>query len=122
LDDGLLLRWSTPDVEPIIALYDAAFRPTKDAPPNPFTGAWVRDMMSSRHPRITGHDFALIEDTRRGTVVAATCLLAQRVTYEHLSFLLGRPEVVATAVNYRSRSMRNLDWRWGAWEGFSSYV
>jgi hypothetical protein len=47
-------------------------------------------MMSGWHPRITGHDFALIEDTRRGTVVAATCLLAQRVTYEHLSFLLGR--------------------------------
>jgi predicted N-acetyltransferase YhbS len=107
LGDGLLLRWSTPDdVERIIELYDTAFRPTEDAPPNPYTRAWVRDMMSGRHPRITGRDFALIEDTRRGTIVAATCLLAQRVTYDHIPFMLGRPEVVATDVNYRGRGLQ----------------
>jgi hypothetical protein len=107
LSDGLLLRWSPPnDVQRIIELYCTVFRPTEDAPPNPFMGLWVRDMMSGRHPRITGHDFALVEDMRSVKIVTATCLLAQRVTYEHLPFMLGRPEVVATDINYRGRGLQ----------------
>jgi hypothetical protein len=107
LGDGLRLRWSTPeDLDRLVALYCNVYRPREDAPPNPLVGPWVRDMMGGRHPHITAYDFALVEDTRTENIVAATCLLANDVTYEHIPFTMGRPEVVATEIPYRNRSLQ----------------
>src|SRR5689334_816133 len=87
MGDGLVLRWSTAaDLEALQQMYAYVFRDSAEAPPNPYMPAWVGDMVGGRHPLIGAGDFALVEDTRRGAVVAATCLLAQTWEYEGIAF------------------------------------
>lgn len=106
LGDGLLLRWSTAeDVERVAGLYAYVFRPSADAPPNWRLPIWTRDMFSGRHPHIGPRDFALVEDTRSGAVVAATCLLRYTCVYEGIPVRLGQPEVVASLPEYRRRGL-----------------
>jgi hypothetical protein len=104
LGGGLVLRWSTAaDVEGLGQLYSYVFRPSADAPPNMVVVAWLRDLMSGRHPLIGPDDFALVEDTEHGAIIAATCLIAQEWAYEGIAFPVGRPELVATMPDYRNR-------------------
>jgi Acetyltransferase (GNAT) domain len=106
LGAGLVLRWSTPaDVEGLGRLYSLVFRPTADAPPDTVMVAWLHDLMSGRHPLIGPGDFALVEDTDRGAVVAATCLIRQDWEYEDIAFAVGRPELVASMPEYRNRGL-----------------
>mgnify|MGYP002382153409 CR=1 FL=1 len=105
MGDGLLLRWAVPgDVEGIAALYSEVFR-DKDDPPNAGIAAWTHDLMSGRHPHIVANDFALVEDTRSGTILAATCLLRQSWEYAGIAFPVGRPEIVASMPGYRERGL-----------------
>src|SRR6476661_5653663 len=106
LSDGLALRWSTPeDVEQVASLYAHVYRSSADAPLNQYIPLWTRDMFSGRHPHIGPRDFALVEDTRTGSLVAATCLLSYTCGYEDMPFRLGRPEVVASLAEYRRRGL-----------------
>lgn len=106
LGDGLILRWSTPeDVERVVTLYAHVFRPRADALPNWNVPFWTRDMFSGRHPHIGPRDFALVEDTRSGILVACTCLLSYTCRYEGIPFRFGRPELVATMPEYRNRGL-----------------
>lgn len=106
LGDGLRLRWSTPDdTDRIVALNRYVFRDRPDQPLNEFIEYWTRDLMSRRHPLIAPEDFAIVEDTRSGDIVASTCLM--RATWEFAGVTLpaGRPEVVATHPDYRHRGL-----------------
>jgi hypothetical protein len=106
LGDNLVLRWSTAaDAEELGRLYSHVFRENADAPLNHYTVAWTDDLLSGRHPLIGPGDFALVEDTRQRTIVSATCLLSQTWEYEGIAFPVGRPEVVATAPDYRNRGL-----------------
>lgn len=106
LGDGLVLRWTTPeDAERVVDLYARVFRPKADAPPNPHIPLWTRDMFSGRHPHIGPRDFAVVEDTRGGELIASTCLLRYSVEYEGIRIPFGRPEVVATLPEYRRRGL-----------------
>jgi hypothetical protein len=106
LGDNLVLRWSTAaDTEGLVELYGYVFRDSAEAPPNPYIVAWTRDMMSGRHPLIGPGDFALVEDTRNGAIVAATCLLAQIWEYEDIAIPVGRPEIVGSHPDYRNRGL-----------------
>lgn len=106
LGDGLVLRWSTPDDEAQVAsLYAQVFRPRADAPPNWHLPHWVAAMFSGRHPHIGPHDFAVVEDTTTGALVASVCLLRYTFTYDGIAIPFGRPEVVATLPEYRNRGL-----------------
>ena len=106
LGDNLVLRWSTAaDAEGLGQLYSHVFRENAEAPLNMYAVAWTYDLLSGRHPLISPGDFALVEDTRRRTIVSATCLLTQTWEYEGIPFPIGRPEVVATAPDYRNRGL-----------------
>lgn len=106
LGDGLVLRWSTPeDVERVAALYAQVFRRTVEAAPGLSAPLWARDMFSGRHPHIGPRDFALVEDTRSGAIVACACLLGYTCRYEGIPFGFGRPEAVATLPDYRRRGL-----------------
>jgi predicted N-acetyltransferase YhbS len=106
LGDGLTLRWTTPDdVERVAALYAQVFRPSADAPLNTRIAAWARDMFSGRHPHIGQCDFAVVEQTATGAIVASTCLLRYPIAYEGALIPFGRPEVVATLPEYRNRGL-----------------
>jgi hypothetical protein len=106
LGDGLALRWSRPaDVDGVCELYSQVFRQSESSPPGWTTPMWTHDMFSGRHPHIGPRDFALVEDTRTGNIVAATCLLRYTCAYEGIPFGFGRPELVATQVEYRNRGL-----------------
>jgi hypothetical protein len=106
LGGGLVLRWSTlADVEGVAALYSEAFRIKREDPPNPHVAVWTRDMFSGRHPHITPYDFAVVDDTERGVIVAATCLISYTCTYDGIPFAFGRPEVVASLPEYRRQGL-----------------
>ncbi len=106
LGAGLALRWSTAaDLERLAALYGGVFREGPDAPPNAPIQTQVGDLMSGRHPLIAPTDFALVEDTASGAAVAAACLMAQTWRYEGIPLPVGRPELVATAPEYRDRGL-----------------
>jgi hypothetical protein len=106
LGDGLLLRWSTAeDVEQVAALYAHAFRDSAEAPLNWHVPHWTRDLFSGRHPYISPHDFAVVEDTTSHTIVASACLLGYTIAYEGISLPFGRPEVVASMPDYRDRGL-----------------
>lgn len=106
LGEGLVLRWSAPDdCEHVATLYQQGFRRTADAPLSWSIPIWVRDMFSGRHPHIGPRDFAVVEDTRTGKLVAATCLLRYTVEYEGIPLRFGRPEMVASLQEYRHRGL-----------------
>jgi hypothetical protein len=106
LGDGLVARWSTAaDLPGVQHVYSTVFRDGADDPPNVLAAHWAADMMSGRHPLIGPGDFALVEDTRTGTIVAATCLLWQVWDYEGIAFQVGRPEAVANEGAYRERGL-----------------
>ncbi|MFN8503208.1 GNAT family N-acetyltransferase [Kouleothrix sp.] len=103
---GLVLRWSgARDAERIAALYAEVFRRAKDDPPNLLMAAWTRELMSGRHPLIGAGDFALVENTRDGTIAASTCLIRQTWSYEGIPLAVGRPEIVGTRDGYRERGL-----------------
>lgn len=106
LGDGLVLRWSAlEDVERVAALYATVFRRSADAPPGWVVPQWTRDMFSGRHPHIGPRDFAIVEDTRSGSVVASTCLLRYTCEYEGIPFGFGRPEIVASLPEFRRQGL-----------------
>lgn len=106
LGDGLVLRWSTvADTAGLSRLYGHVFRESAESPPNTHTPAFVADVMSGRHPLFGPGDFALVEDTRHGMIVAATCLMQQIWEYEGIALRVGRPEIVATEPDYRNRGL-----------------
>ena len=106
LGGGLVLRWSTSaDTAAIGQLYGFVFRDKAEDPLNHIMMAWERDLMSGRNPLIGPGDFAVVEDTDGGAIVAATCLLRQTWEYEGIAFPVGRPEIVATMPEYRNRGL-----------------
>lgn len=106
LGDGLVLRWSTAgDFERVARLYARAFTPGHEPAADWREQTWTMDMFSGRHPHIGPGDFALVEDTRAGIVVAATCLLWNHCAFEGIPFRFGRPEMVATLAEYRHRGL-----------------
>jgi hypothetical protein len=106
LGDGLVLRWSTAaDVEQITQLYAFVFRNKAEDPLNEHLPAWTRDMMSGRHPLVGPGDFAVVEDTRQATIVAATSLMRATWEYAGVRCAVGRPEIVASHPDYRNRGL-----------------
>jgi hypothetical protein len=106
LGGGLVLRWSTAaDVEGIGQLYSFVFRNKLEDPPNQHMHVWTQDLMGGRHPLIGAGDFALVENTDGGAIVAATCLIRQTWEYDGIAFPVGRPEIVATMPDFRNRGL-----------------
>jgi hypothetical protein len=106
LGGGLVLRWSVPsDLESLKQLYGNVFRNSANSPFNTRIGHWVEDLMSGRHPLLGPTDFAIVEDTERGRLAAATCLMNQSWDYDGVALPVGRPEIVASEAEYRNRGL-----------------
>jgi len=106
IGSGLVLRWSTSsDLDRLQLLYGDVYRDKQDSPPSPGVLAHVRHTMSGRHPLLGAGDYALVEDTERGVAVASTCLMKAEWEYDGIPFAVGRPELVATAPEYRERGL-----------------
>lgn len=106
LGDGLVLRWATTaDTEKIADLYGFVFRNSADEPPHTYLQHWTRELMSGEHPLIDLGDFAVVEDTTTGKIVASTSLMKQEWRYDGVAFPVGRPEIVGSMPEYRNRGL-----------------
>lgn len=112
LGDGLILRHATlADTERLVAFHGDVHRDPGVEEPDERVAVWTRDLMAGGHPSFSAADFALVEDTRQGTVVSSACLIPQTWSYEAgpgcpgVEFGVGRPELVGTHPDYRRRGL-----------------
>ena len=106
LGSGLVLRWATPaDAGRLAESQAEGFRDAPDAAPNPWDRALLRELTSGRHPLVGIEDFACVEDTASGKIVASSCLMHGEWEYDGIPFRIGRPEHVVTDHNYRNRGL-----------------
>jgi predicted N-acetyltransferase YhbS len=106
LSDGLVARWSAPvDLPGIQELYRYVFRESPEAPLNTYAAEWAADFADGRHPLGGPGDFALVEETHRGAIVAALIVMRQPFEYAGVRLAVGRPEFVASHPDYRNRGL-----------------
>jgi hypothetical protein len=106
LDDRLVLRWSTAaDTDELTRFYSNVFRSRVSQPPNQRIAAWIRTLMSGKHPLLGPTDFALVEDRGQRKIVAAANLMSQTWDYHGVSLPIGRPEVVGSEAEHRQRGL-----------------
>lgn len=122
LGDGLVLRRATPaDVEALAAFNAYIHRERGTEEPNRRVAAWVRDLMSGKHPTFCPEDFTLVEDVRAGQIVSSLNLISQTWAYEGIPFKVGRVELVGTHPDYRNRGLVRAQFevihRWSAERG-----
>jgi GNAT superfamily N-acetyltransferase len=106
LGDGLVLRWATDDdIGAAAELYQHVFRDSPESPIHERMALTTADHMGGRHPLVRAADFAVVEDTRRGGIVAATSLMDHIWQFDGVPFGVGRPEIVASHPDYRNRGL-----------------
>jgi hypothetical protein len=106
LGDGLRLRRSiAADAEPLAAFMADAFRNPATNEPDEEAARWTRDLLRGTHPTFSVNDFTIVEDTRARKIVSALSLIPQTWSYAGIPIKVGRPEIVATHVEYRRRGL-----------------
>ncbi len=106
LGNGLRLRWShAEDADAIAQLVGTTFRANTEAPFRQYLANWVYELCSGESPLMGPEDFVLVEDIQTGQVVASTCYWHHTWHYEGIPLRVGRPEIVATATEYRQRGL-----------------
>ena len=109
LDDGLLLRRSTPaDTQALVDFNSRVHSDDGPDKPDERIGAWVQDLMTRPHPTFDPGDFTIVEDTHTGKIVSSLNLIPQTWTYAGIPFKVGRPELVGTLKEYRRRGLVRL--------------
>lgn len=109
LQDGLILRSLSEnhasDWERLADFYTSVN--TADDPENVKQSIrhWVQDLMQG-HPTVTPEDiFIVVDPAKDDQLVSATLLIPQHWRYEEVVIPVGRPELVGTHPEYRSRGL-----------------
>ncbi|KAF9911158.1 hypothetical protein BX616_010662 [Lobosporangium transversale] len=119
IGDGLIMRWSSKaDTDNVINLVGDAFRwiPYGDPlpenmvpPPNEYFMAGARRMLSGKNAAMSGHDYALVEDTKRAKgrnpIVACAALHKHPAYYGSINLQFGKPELIACDPEYRGKGL-----------------
>jgi hypothetical protein len=108
LNDGLVRRWSTAaDLEKIADCMATVFRDDPKDPLSPLHRVRMELAFNTAFPLMGAGDCALVEDTSREDrpIVASACLWSQRWSYGGIGFAIGRPEYIATRLEYRNRGL-----------------
>ncbi len=66
---------------------------------------WVRDLLLGPHPTFRAGDFTIVEDAKTGKIVSSLNTISQTWEFEGVPFGVGRPELVGTDPEYRSRGL-----------------
>lgn len=109
LDDGLVLRRSTPADADALADFNASLH-SDDGPdrPDERLAAWTRDLLARPHPSFDAGDFTIVEDTCSRKIVSSLNIIPQVWSYAGVEFKVGRPELVGTLPEYRNRGLVRL--------------
>jgi len=103
LGDGLVLRVATPDdVETLAQFNGRVFGRERF---DELLAEYTRHYASESHQIIGPSNVLIVQDTRTQKIVSTMCLIPQTWTYANIPFQVGRPEVIATDPEYRSRGL-----------------
>jgi hypothetical protein len=106
LDDGLIMRRSTPaDADALAEFNKMIHRDQGVVEPDETVAAWTRDLLTGDHPTFGAGDFTIVEDTRTGKIVSSLNTISQTWSYGGIPFGVGRPELVGTDLEYRRRGL-----------------
>lgn len=106
LGGGLLLRRATAVDGEALAVFSSRMH-SDDGPDKPDRGVYflLKEIMDGKHPTLKPDDFTVVEETGSGRIVSCMCLISQVWKYAGIPFKVGRPELVATEVEYRNRGL-----------------
>lgn len=122
IGDGLILRHASAEDADALAEINSRMH-SDDGPdkPNSRIGAWTRDLVAKPHPTLTASNFTVIEEAATGRIVSTLCLIPQTWKYEGIEFGVGRPELVCTLPEFRSRGLIRIQMeevhKWSAERG-----
>jgi GNAT superfamily N-acetyltransferase len=107
LGNGLILRHGSPQDGEALALFNGEQLGDEGLASRDGQGlaAMTRDLFTRPHVSLTPEHFTIVEETARGRIVSAMCLIQQTWTYEGIEFGMGRPEYVATHPDFRKRGL-----------------
>ncbi len=104
LDDGLLLRWATPDDND--QLIELAFQALDEGEEKyPFVKIYFQDWVDGKFPLLRHEDMTVVEDTNTGKIVSSMCLISEIWRFGETPIKIGRPELVMTHEGYRRRGL-----------------
>jgi len=104
LGNGLIMRRSTQMDAEKLAAFNAKIHSEDESDARGLSD-WTLDLMSGSHPTFGVEDFTIIEDTIDHKIISAMNLISQTWMYEGIPFKVGRPELVGTLPEFRSRGL-----------------
>lgn len=122
LGGGLLLRRATPADAQALSDFNALVH-SDEGPekPDERVWAWTYDLLARPHPSFDPQDFTVVEEVSSGKIVSSMNLIPQTWTYAGIPIQVGRPELVGTLAEYRSRGLVRTQFevihRWSAERG-----
>lgn len=105
LDDGLLLRWATPEDAKELGEFNVRIHSDNPDEPETSLAYWTHDLMNGEHPTTKADDFTVVVDQNNGQIVSSLNSIPQVWRYEEIEFGVGRPELVGTNPAYRRRGL-----------------
>jgi hypothetical protein len=122
LGNGLVMRRSTPEDAEALAEFNGHIHAHGDDKADlQCLVAWTRDLLTRPHPTFHPNDFTIVEEAATGRIVSSSNLISQTWSYEGIKFGVGRPELVGTLPEFRSRGLVRLQFeeihKWSAERG-----
>lgn len=106
LGDGLILRHASKRDAAALADFNSHIHSDNGwDKPDLRVAAWTHDLLARPHPTLTPRDFTIVEETATRRIVSSLNLIPQTWTYEGIPFGVGRPELVGTLPEFRSRGL-----------------
>jgi hypothetical protein len=106
LGDGLVLRWATPADTEELAAFNVGIHSDDLNEPETWLARWTEDLMRGNHPTTSARDFTVVVDENADDkIVSSMNLISQVWLYAGIPIGVGRPELVATAPEYRRRGL-----------------
>jgi Acetyltransferase (GNAT) domain len=103
-DELILRRGVIEDTDELAAFNAYIFRNSETQAPNDKIEWWTRDLMHN-HPTVRPCDFTIVENTCSHKIVSSLVWISQRWSYEGIEFGVGRPEMVGSHPDFRSRGI-----------------
>lgn len=104
LGNDLIMRRATPEDADALSEFNGNIHGIDDID-RKGVAAWTRDLLTRPHATLKPSDFTIVEETSTRRIVSSLNLIPQTWTYEGIEFGVGRPELVGTLPEFRSRGL-----------------
>ena len=104
LGNGLVMRRATSEDADAVAEFNGKIHGENEVDTQR-VAAWTHDLLARPHPTLRPEDFTIVEEFATGRIVSSLNLIPQTWSYEGIEFPVGRPELVGTLPEFRSRGL-----------------